>query len=176
MKTISKIGVGAVALTMLAVTPAAAQNYRDRDRDNTGRDAVIGAVVGGVAGAIIGQGDGRYIAGGALAGAGLGAVASDGGRDGDGCGYYRGGRCYRNQGHWEREHGINSRDYRDYGYNSGYGYNNDNRYNGYGDSGRYQEGRSYDGRYYRDGRFWRSQGEWRSYQNRDRDYRYDRRW
>ena len=154
MKTISKIGVGAVALTMLAVTPAAAQNYRDRDRDNTGRDAVIGAVVGGVAGAIIGQGDGRYIAGGALAGAGLGAVASDGGRDGDGCGYYRGGRCYRNQGHWERDHGINSRD----------GYYND----------RYERN---DSRYYRDGRYWRNHGEWRSHQNRrDRDYRYDRRW
>jgi len=109
MKTISKIGLGAVALTMLATTPAAAQNYRDRDRDNTGRDAVLGAVVGGVAGAIIGQGDGRYIAGGALAGAGLGAVASSNGGN-DNCGYYRGGRCYRNQGHWERERGINSRD------------------------------------------------------------------
>ncbi|MEN5170237.1 hypothetical protein ABE444_11770 [Brevundimonas pondensis] len=154
MKTISKIGVGAVALTMLAVTPAAAQNYRDRDRDNTGRDAVLGAVVGGVAGALIGQGDGRYIAGGALAGAALGAVASD--NDRDNCDYYRGGRCYRNQGHWEREHGINSRD----------GYYN----------GRYQ-GRDNDRGYYRDGRYWRNHGEWRSHQNRrDRDYRYDRRW
>lgn len=108
MKTISKIGVGAVALTMLAASPVAAQNYRDRDRDNTGRDAVLGAVVGGVAGALIGNGDGRYVAGGALAGAALGAVSSD--SDRDGCSYYRGGRCYRNQGHWEREHGINSRD------------------------------------------------------------------
>ena len=154
MKTISKIGVGAVALTLLAVTPAAAQNYRDRDRDNTGRDAVLGAVVGGVAGALIGQGDGRYIAGGALAGAALGAVASD--NDRDNCDYYRGGRCYRNQGHWEREHGINSRD----------GYYN----------GRYQ-GRDNDRGYYRDGRYWRNHGEWRSHQNRrDRDYRYDRRW
>ena len=152
MKTISKIGVGAVALTMLAASPVAAQNYRDRDRDNTGRDAVLGAVVGGVAGALIGQGDGRYIAGGALAGAALGAVASD--NDRDNCDYYRGGRCYRNQGHWEREHGINSRD----------------RY--YND--RYERN---DGRYYRDGRYWRNQGEWRSHQNRrDRDYRYDRRW
>ncbi len=154
MKTISKIGVGAIALTMLAVTPAAAQNYRDRDRDNTGRDAVLGAVVGGVAGALIGQGDGRYIAGGALAGAALGAVASD--SDRDNCDYYRSGRCYRNQGHWEREHGINSRD----------GYYN----------GRYQ-GRDNDRGYYRDGRYWRNHGEWRSHQNRrDRDYRYDRRW
>ena len=156
MKTISKIGVGAVALTMLAASPVAAQNYRDRDRDNTGRDAVLGAVVGGVAGALIGNGDGRYVAGGALAGAALGAVSSD--SDRDGCNYYRGGRCYRNQGHWEREHGINSRD----------GYYN----------GRYERN---DGRYYRDGRYWRNHGEWRSYQNRrdrdrDRDYRYDRRW
>ncbi|HUH24590.1 MAG TPA: hypothetical protein VLZ51_11065 [Brevundimonas sp.] len=158
MKTISKIGVGVIApalvMTMLAATPAAAQNYRDRDRDNTGRDAVLGAVVGGVAGALIGQGDGRYIAGGALAGAALGAVASD--NDRDNCDYYRGGRCYRNQGHWEREHGINSRD----------GYYN----------GRYQ-GRDNDRGYYRDGRYWRNHGEWRSHQNRrDRDYRYDRRW
>ena len=54
MKTISKIGVGAIApalmVAMLATTPASAQSYRDRDRDNTGRDAVLGAVVGGVAG------------------------------------------------------------------------------------------------------------------------------
>jgi hypothetical protein len=159
MKTLSKIGAGAIVLTMLASTPAAAQHYRDRDRDNTGRDAVLGAVVGGVAGALIGQGDGRYVAGGALAGAALGAASSS---NNDDCGYYRGGRCYRNQGHWEREHGINSRD----GYYNRY----DNRY---GD--RY----SRDGRYYRDGRYWRNHGEWRSHQNRrdrDRDYRYDRRW
>ena len=38
----------------------------------------------------------------------MGAVASN---RGSGCEYYRGGRCYRTQGHWEREHGINSRDY-----------------------------------------------------------------
>ena len=55
---------------------------------------------------MIGNGDGTYIAGGALAGAALGASAGDG----DDCNYYRGGRCYRNRGHWEREHGINSRD------------------------------------------------------------------
>ena len=54
------------------------------------------------------QGDIQFRAGGALAGAALGAVSSD--SDRDGCSYYRGGRCYRNQGHWEREHGINSRD------------------------------------------------------------------
>lgn len=121
MKTISKIGIGAIALTMLATTPAAAQNYRDRDRDNTGRDAVLGAVVGGVAGAIIGNGDGRYVAGGALAGAALGATATN---RGSGCEYYRGGRCYRNQGHWERDHGINSRD----GYYNNGGYQGRDRY------------------------------------------------
>ena len=144
MKTISKIGIGAIALTMLATTPAAAQNYRDRDRDNTGRDAVLGAVVGGVAGAIIGNGDGRYVAGGALAGAALGATATN---RGSGCEYYRGGRCYRNQGHWERDHGINSRD-------------------GYYNNGRYQGGDRYDRRYER-----RND----RHDNR-RDYRYDRRW
>ncbi len=107
MKTFSTIAVGIVALTLLAASPSAAQN---RDRDDTGRNAILGAVVGGIAGAAIGQGDGTYIAGGALAGAALGASASN---RGSGCEYYRGGRCYRNQGHWEREHGINSRD----GYN-----------------------------------------------------------
>ena len=81
----------------------------------------------------------------------MGAASSS---NNDSCGYYRGGRCYRNQGHWEREHGINSRD----------GYYNR----------RYERN---DGRYYRDGRYWKNHGEWRSYQNRrDRDYRYDRRW
>lgn len=113
MKTLSKIGVAAIApalaLTLMA-SPASAQRYHDRDRGNdSAKDAVIGAVVGGLAGAIIGNGDGRYVAGGALAGAAVGATASSGDRD---CNYYRGGRCYRNQGHWEREHGINSRDYR----------------------------------------------------------------
>ncbi len=96
-----------VALTLIAA-PASAQSYRDRD-DDTAENALIGAAVGGLAGALYGNGDGRYIAGGALAGAALGAVASD---RGSGCEYYRGGRCYRNQGHWEREHGINSRDSR----------------------------------------------------------------
>ena len=148
MKTLFKIGAGAIApalvVTMLASTPAAAQHYRDRDRDNTGRDAVLGAVVGGVAGALIGQGDGRYVAGGALAGAALGAVGTN---RGDGCEYYRGGRCYRNQGHWERDHGINSRD-------------------GYYNNGRYDGRDRYDRRYER--------GNDR-HDNR-RDYRYDRRW
>jgi uncharacterized protein YcfJ len=121
MKTLSKIAIASPALvgamTLLAAAPAQAQS---RDRDDTGRNAVIGAVVGGLAGAALGNGDGTYVIGGALAGAALGAAA--GNNDRDDCGYNRGGRCYRNQGHWEREHGINSRDprweqrqdYRDY--------------------------------------------------------------
>ena len=121
MKTLSNLAlavpavVGAMGLTLAAATPADAQSrYRDRGNDNDRtEDALIGAVVGGLAGALIGNGDGTYIAGGALAGAALGATANGG----DNCGYYRGGRCYRNQGHWEREHGINSRDY-----NSRYSY------------------------------------------------------
>jgi uncharacterized protein YcfJ len=116
--------VPALALTLAAATPADAQSrYRDYDRreDNTAQNAIIGAVVGGLAGALIGNGDGSYVAGGALAGAAVGAAASNN-NDRD-CGYYRGGRCYRNQGHWEREHGINSRDY---GYS--YSYGPDRRY------------------------------------------------
>lgn len=115
MKLSSKVSfaapavLGAVAL-VAAAGPAAAQSRYDRDRgdDDRTESALIGAAVGAIAGAMIGNGEGTYIAGGALAGAALGA--SSGGND---CGYYRGGRCYRNQGHWEREHGINSRD----GYN-----------------------------------------------------------
>jgi len=116
MKTLSKTAIvapavlGAMALGLLATTPASAQSRYDRDRDDDRTEsALIGAAVGAIAGAMIGNGDGTYIAGGALAGAALGA--SSGGDDD--CNYYRGGRCYRNQGHWEREHGINSRD----GYN-----------------------------------------------------------
>lgn len=109
MKTLTTLAAGAVAMTMVAATPAAAQSYRDyRDRDRSdSSDVLIGAAIGAVAGAALGNGDGAYIAGGALAGAAL--AASNNNRDD--CGYYRGGRCYRNQGHWEREHGINSRDY-----------------------------------------------------------------
>ena len=124
MKTFSKIAATAfvplMAATVMAASPADAQSrYRDHDRgrDDSARNALIGAAVGGLAGALYGNGDGNYIAGGALAGAALGAVASN---RGSGCEYYRGGRCYRNQGHWEREHGINSRD----------GYYNNGRYQG----------------------------------------------
>lgn len=177
MKTFTTLAAGAavLALTVGAAAPAAAQSYRDyRDRDrSSSSDVLVGAAIGAMAGAALGNGDGAYIAGGALAGAAL-AAANDGDRRDD-CGYWRDGRCWRNQGHWEREHGINSRDYRDYGYNNGYGYGDYGRYQ----DNRYQDGRSYDGRYYRDGRFWRNQGEWRAYQNRqnrDRDYRYERRW
>jgi hypothetical protein len=75
----------------MTMFPADAQSrHRDRDRDRsedrTG-DVLIGVAIG------------------ALAGAALAASANDGD-----CDYYRGGRCYRNRGHWEREHGINSRD------------------------------------------------------------------
>lgn len=148
-----------LAALMLTAAPAAAQDWRhdrDRDRNDSTRDALLGAAVGAVAGAVIGQGDGTYILGGALAGAAVGATG------GDDCGYQRDGRCWRNQGHWEREHGIDRNRYgQQYGYDQ-----------------RYVDDRSYQGRgYYRDGRFWRNHGEWRSSQNRrDRDYRYDRRW
>ena len=111
MKTLSKFAIaspamaGVLALGLLA-TPAQAQSRYDRDRDDDRTEnALIGAAVGAIAGAMIGNGEGSYVAGGALAGAALGASSG-----GDDCNYYRGGRCYRNQGHWEREHGINSRD------------------------------------------------------------------
>lgn len=108
--------IGALALTLFAAGPADAQSRpRDSRHDNT-RDVVVGAAVGALAGALIGHGDGRYVAGGALAGAAVGAASHNGNSD---CGYYRDGRCYRNQGHWEREHGVNSRD--------GYGYRSDPR-------------------------------------------------
>ncbi|MCA0367724.1 MAG: hypothetical protein LCH57_06615 [Proteobacteria bacterium] len=154
MKTFSKIAATAfvplMAATVMAASPADAQSrHRDHDRgrDDSARNALIGAAVGGLAGALYGNGDGNYIAGGALAGAALGAVASN---RGSGCEYYRGGQCYRNQGHWEREHGINSRDY-------GYDY----RYGGRQDYRDYRD-------YRRDQRYDR--------RNYDRDYRYDRRW
>ena len=133
MKTLSKIAATAVvpvmAATVLAAGSADAQSrYRDYDRgrDDSARNALLGAAVGGLAGALYGNGDGSYIAGGALAGAALGAVATN---RGSGCEYYRGGQCYRNQGHWEREHGINSRDYGyDYRYGDRQDYRRDYRY------------------------------------------------
>lgn len=113
MTPMTKLALAATAaLAFGAATPAAAQYYDRHDRDDDRlEDALIGAAVGAVAGAVVGQGDGTYVAGGALAGAALGGLSAGGDRDD--CGYYRDGRCWRNQGHWEREHGINSRD----GYN-----------------------------------------------------------
>ena len=58
---------------------------------------------------------------------------------GSSCEYYRGGRCYRNQGHWEREHGIDRS-------RSGYDY----RY----------DGRRYDRRDYRNNRDYRYDRRW----------------
>lgn len=143
MKMFRVIAASAVALTLTAVAlPASAQHYgrgydrHDRDDDDAVAGLVVGAVVGGIAGAVIGDGDSRYVAGGALAGAALGAAAASdddrrgyrpygsygysyapgysysgygGGYRAD-CDYWRDGRCWRNRGHWEREHGINSRD------------------------------------------------------------------
>jgi uncharacterized protein YcfJ len=149
---------GVLALGLMVANPVSAQNYRydrypDRDRFSSGEDVLLGAAVGAIAGAIIGNGEGEYILGGAVAGAAIGATANRG----DDCNYYRGGRCYRNQGHWEREHGINSRDPRYYG--------NDRR------DQRYDQ--RYDRRYDR-----RDDRRDRRYDRRDdrRDYRYDRRW
>ena len=82
LKITAVVAAPVVAMTLMAA-PASAQS---RDRDNTGRNALIGAAVGGLAG-----------------------------------GYYRGGQCYRNQGHWEREHGIDSNRY-------GYDYRYDGRH------------------------------------------------
>lgn len=138
--------IGAMALSLMVAGPADAQSrHRDRDRDDDRtEDVLIGAAIGALAGALIGDGDGSYIAGGALAGAALGAGSNSGGD----CDYYRGGRCYRNQGHWEREHGIDrNRGY----YNDRYDRRDDRR-----DRRDYRRDR-------RDDR-------------RDRDYRYDRRW
>jgi hypothetical protein len=139
LKNVGAGAAAALAMGLVSATPAAAQSYGDPLID-----AAVRAVLG------VSSQDDRY-------------YGQQGTYRGPDCEYYRDGRCYRNLGHWEREHGINSRD-RSYGYNNGYG--------------AYVEGRTYSGRgYYRDGRFWRNHGEWRSYQNhRERDYRYDRRW
>lgn len=138
LKTVGAGAAAALTMGLMSASPTAAQSYGDPLID-----AAVRAVLG------VSTQDRYY--------------GQQGTYRGPDCQYYRDGRCYRNLGHWEREHGINSRD-RSYGYNNGYG--------------AYVEGRTYSGRgYYRDGRFWRNHGEWRSYQNhRDRDYRYDRRW
>lgn len=142
LKTVGAGAAAALAMGLASAGPAAAQSYGDPLID-----AAVRAVLG------VSTQDSRY-------------YGQQGTYRGSNCQYYRDGRCYRNLGHWEREHGINSRTdpYR-------YGYNN----RGYG---AFVEGRTYAGRgYYRDGRFWRNHGEWRSWQNRQaRDYRYDRRW
>lgn len=139
LKTVVAGVATALAMGLATATPASAQSYGD---------PLVDTIIRGVL-AVSGQ-DNRY-------GYGQGTYR------GPDCQYYRDGRCYRNLGHWEREHGINSRT-GSYGYGNGYG--------------AYVEGRTYSGRgYYRDGRFWRNHGEWRSYQNhRAREYRYDRRW
>ena len=72
LKITAAVAAPVVAMSLMAA-PASAQS---RDRDNTGRNALIGAAVGGLAGAIYGNGDGRYIAGGALGGAAIGAVGA----------------------------------------------------------------------------------------------------
>jgi hypothetical protein len=143
MNSLRIVAAGAAALTLTAFALPASAQYYDRDHDRRDRrdsgDAVaglvVGALVGGIAGAVIGDGDNRYVAGGALAGAALGAAAASDsdhrgyrsynssygytygsgyGYENSGyradCDYWRDGRCWRNRGHWEREHGINSRD------------------------------------------------------------------
>lgn len=141
LKTVGAGAAAALAMGLASATPASAQSYGDPLLDT-----MVRAVLG------VSTQDSRHY--------------DQGSYRGPNCQYYRDGRCYRNLGHWEREHGINSRNdpYR-YGYNNS-GYN------------AWVEGRTYAGRgYYRDGRFWRNHGEWRSWQNhRARDYRYDRRW
>lgn len=137
------------ALALAAAAPASAQSY--------GGDPLFDAIIRGVIAASGDNGRYRY---------------DEGSYRGQDCQYYRDGRCYRNLGHWEREHGINSRD-RQYG-DRQYG---DRQYGDRNYNGRYVEGRTYQGRgYYRDGRFWRNHGQWRSAQNHNRDYRYERRW
>lgn len=146
LKTVGAGAAAALAMGLASASPAAAQSYGDPLID-----AAVRAVLG------VSTQNGRYY--------------DQGSYRGPDCQYYRDGRCYRNVGHWEREHGINSRT-DPYGYGNAYG-------SAYGAGyGAYVEGRTYSGRgYYREGRFWRNYGEWRSYQNqRDRDYRYDRRW
>ena len=121
-----------LALTLAGAAPAEAQsryygnNPYDQRRDNGG-DVVAGVVIGAIAGGLL-------------------AAAASSDNDND-CGYYRDGRCWRNQGHWEREHGINSRD------------------------PRWQQRRDY-----REHRREERYDRWRDRRDERRDYRYDRRW
>ncbi|MFA4940601.1 hypothetical protein [Brevundimonas sp.] len=146
LKITAVVAAPVMALSLMAA-PASAQSYGNgaRDRDNTGRNALIGAAVGGIAGAIYGNGDGRYIAGGALGGAAIGAVASSSNR-GSRCDYYGGGQCYRNQGRWDRGQGFNSRNGYDYRYEN-------RRYESRGDHRDYRDYRR-DDRDYRYDRRW----------------------
>ncbi len=129
--TFTKIALVAaplMALTMTAAAPAEAQSrYYDR-RDNNSGNVVAGVVIGAIAGGLIASaGNDRY--------------------DRNGCSYYRDGYCWRNQGHWEREHGINSRD------------------------PRWQQRRDY-----REHRREERYDRWQDRRDYRRDYRYDRRW
>ncbi|WP_339914605.1 hypothetical protein [uncultured Brevundimonas sp.] len=194
MKTFPRLALaspavaGAMVLGLMAAGPADAQSrYRtyDQDRgrtqDSQTQGVLVGAAIGAVAGALLGNGDSTYVAGGALAGAAIGASAGSNDR----CSYYRDNRCYRNQGHWEREHGINSRSGYGYTYDNGYGNAYGNAYGntygsgyGYGTTGTATRDRR-DCSYYRDNRCYRNQGHWErehGINSRDRNYRYDRRW
>ncbi len=149
LKTVAAGAAAALAMGLASASPASAQSFGDPLLDT-----VVRAVIGGAIrdNRHYDQRDYRY---------------NQGAYRGPDCQYYRDGHCYRNVGHWERDHGIDSRNG---SYANGYGYDR-----GYG---AYVEGRTYSGRgYYRDGRFWRNHGQWRSYQNQaSREYRYDRGW
>ena len=83
-RTFAAAAAGALALTAVSAAPVSA--------DDRERDALIGAGIGALAGAWLGNGDGTYIAGGAVAGAALGYASAD---DDD-------RRYYRNADEWRR--------------------------------------------------------------------------
>ena len=94
-RTFAAAAAGALALTAVSAAPVSA--------DDRERDALIGAGIGALAGAWLGNGDGTYIAGGAVAGAALGyASADDDDRYYRNGRYYRDGRYYRNADEWRR--------------------------------------------------------------------------